>query len=182
MFERGHEHGREWPRTWPERGHERGRNMTEKVSSLATLQRDQSARPCCGPCSGHVERGRSVARTWPHCDERGQKRGQQHGRGQSTNVARSMTNPTRTWPESMATLLATFDVFSTFFIFFWFFLCSMRMPVANALRTSAYPWNPDSIRKYDFFVKLFEMQILEIGLRKSYYHIKLVKQRMWHSL
>ena len=103
MFERGHEHGREWSRTWPERDHERGRNMTEKVSSLATLQRDQSARPCCGPCSGHVERGRSVARTWPHCDERVQKRGQQHGRGQSTNVARSMTNLNRTWPESMAT-------------------------------------------------------------------------------
>ena len=131
-----------WPRTWPERGRNVATNVAETWPTKWLIGHVVTWPACSAmlwPCSGHVEHDRNVAtnvaRTWPHCDERGQKRGQQHGRGQLTNVAHTR----RTRPATLATLRATFEVFSTYFHFFRFCSCSMRLPVTNALHTSAHP-------------------------------------------
>ena len=114
-----------------ERGHERDRNVATNVAETwptKWLIGHVVTWPACSamlwPCSGHIEHDRNVAtnvaRTWPHCDERGQKRGQEHGRGQLTNVAHSRRTRPATWPATLATLRATFEVFSTFSIFYDF--------------------------------------------------------------
>ena len=102
-----------WPRKWPE--HERQMLHWPRCNVASELNH----------LVGHVPAMLNMATTWlqawPHCDQRGRKRDQQHCCGQLPNVAHRPRSWSATWPERLATLRATFRVFSTFFIFYWFF-------------------------------------------------------------
>ena len=107
-----------WPRTWPE--HERQMVQWPRCNVASELNR----------LVGHVPATLNMAttwlQTWPHCDQRGRKRDQQHCCGQLTNVAHRPRSWPATWPERLATLRATFEVFSTFSFFIDFFAFQCR--------------------------------------------------------